>query len=69
MIARGIKDLRIIKLILYLFEGMLGLAINFHKTCIFSKNFGQMPTKSLAQTFNCARDLLPLTYLEVPISI
>lgn len=32
MMAGGIKDLRIIKLILYLFEGMSGLAINFHKT-------------------------------------
>lgn len=41
LMAEGIEDLQIIKLILYLFEGMSGLAINFHKTCIFSTSMGQ----------------------------
>ena len=33
--ARRIEDLRIIKCIIYLFEGMSGLAINFHKTSLY----------------------------------
>lgn len=35
IIAGGLEDLRIIKFILFLFEGMSGLTINFHKSCLF----------------------------------
>lgn len=37
--ACGEEDLRVIKLIFYLFEGMSSLAINFHKTCHNSTKF------------------------------
>lgn len=32
----GLEDLRIIKVILYVFEGLSGLKTNFAKTCMFS---------------------------------
>ena len=35
LITSGIEDLRIIKLIEYLFEGISGLAINLYKTNIY----------------------------------
>lgn len=31
-----VEDFRIIKLILFLFEGMVGLQTNFTKTCLYS---------------------------------
>ena len=40
LIARGIEDLRIIKLILYLFKSISGLVINFQKTCFYSTKIG-----------------------------
>ena len=40
--TRGIEDLRIIKLVLYLFEGTSSLGINFQKTCMYSSRFGHM---------------------------
>lgn len=39
----GLEDLRIIKLILYLFEGMTGLETNFSKTCLYSSRIGELP--------------------------
>lgn len=32
----GVEDLRIFKLILYLFEGLSGLTTNFTKMCLYS---------------------------------
>lgn len=43
----GIKDLRVIKLILYLFKVMLGMAVNFNKTMIYFTMIGQLPEASL----------------------
>lgn len=36
--SRWLEDLRIIKLIPYLFEGMSGLEMNFSKKCLFKSN-------------------------------
>lgn len=66
MTAWEIKNLRIIMLILYLFEGLSWLTINFHKTNIFSVSTSQIPTDSLAQTLNCTKRSLRVTYLGVP---
>jgi len=64
----GREDLRIIKLILYLFEGASGLSINFKKSCLYSTNFGFQPHSSSATILSCRKDCLPLTYLGVPLS-
>ena len=49
----GIEDLRIIKCIIYLFEGMSGLAINFHKTSLYLTSFGLQLEEALTKTLNC----------------
>ena len=66
--VEGKEDLRVIKLILYLFENMFGLTINYSKKCLYSSKPYQLPNAALAQTLNCAIGHLPLTYLGVPIS-
>lgn len=66
--AGGGDDLRIAKLILFLFEGISDLSINLHKTCLYTTMPGQSQDPSLAQTLNCISGLLPLTYLGIPIS-
>lgn len=64
----GLEDLRVIKLILYLFEGMTGLKTNFAKTCLYITRMGEIPYWTAAETLHCNRGLLPITYLGIPIS-
>ncbi|XP_039120313.1 uncharacterized protein LOC120256691 [Dioscorea cayenensis subsp. rotundata] len=64
----GPEDLRIIKLILLMFEGLSGLETNFAKTCLFSTNMNQLPDRWAASTFSCAVGRLPVHYLGIPIS-
>ena len=45
--ARGGKDLRNIKLILILFEGISDLAINFYKICLFSTQWANLPNPQI----------------------
>ena len=56
---RGIEDLQIIKLVRYLYVGLLGLAINFKKNCLYTSKFGHLPGNGLAFILNCSRDMLP----------
>lgn len=65
---RGLKDLKTLKLILYLFESMTGLKTNFSKTCLYSSNMGELPEVTIAETLNCTVGTLPITYLGIPIS-
>lgn len=67
--ACGLEDLHGIKLILYFFEGISGLAINFQKTFLFSTKYCQLPNVSFARTLNCMTYLFPFTYLGIPISV
>ncbi|XP_039134368.1 uncharacterized protein LOC120271757 [Dioscorea cayenensis subsp. rotundata] len=66
--AGGTEDLKIIKLILFIYKDISGLAINLHKTCLFSTGFGSLPSQSSLGTLNCAASTLPITYLGVPIA-
>ncbi|XP_039141329.1 uncharacterized protein LOC120278666 [Dioscorea cayenensis subsp. rotundata] len=68
MSTGGVEDLRIIKLILYVFEGLSGLAINSEKTCLYSSQKNMEPQASLAKTLHCSVGVLRLTYLGIPIS-
>lgn len=63
----GLEDLRIIKLLLYLFEGMTGLQTNFSKTCLFFTRLDPLSSQAAAQTISCAVGRLPLTYLGIHI--
>lgn len=62
------EDLRIVKLILFVFEGMLGLATNFDKTCLYSCKWGVLPEEGAAKTLNCKTGLLPVNYLGIPVA-
>lgn len=64
----GLEDLRIVKLILYVFEGTTGLATNFSKTCMFSSTWGVLPDPEAAEMLSCERGLLPVTYIGIPIA-
>ncbi|XP_039122026.1 uncharacterized protein LOC120258641 [Dioscorea cayenensis subsp. rotundata] len=68
LITGGLEDLRIVKLILFLFEGMSGLHANFAKTCLYSSNSRVLPDAAAAATLNCTSWRLPVTYLGIPIS-
>lgn len=62
-----LEDLRIMKLILFLFEGMTGLKTNFTKTCLYSSRLGELPEVEAAETLSCEAGRLPVTYLGIPI--
>lgn len=64
----GLEDLRIIKLILYLFEGITQLETNFYKACLYSCRMGELPDSTAAAILNCTVGLLPVTYLGIPLS-
>lgn len=49
----GLEDLRIIKLLLFIFEAMTGLETNFSKTCLYSSKWGDQPAKKAAETLSC----------------
>ncbi|XP_039130342.1 uncharacterized protein LOC120266746 [Dioscorea cayenensis subsp. rotundata] len=68
MTVGGAEDLRLIKLILLIFEGPSGLETNFSKTCLYTTNLHQLPQACEANTVNCDVGLLPVTYLGIPIS-
>lgn len=63
----NMEDLKIIKLILFLFEAMSRLTINFSKTCLYSTKADRLPEAELAQMLGCTIGLLPFTYLGLPI--
>lgn len=64
----GLEDLRIVKLILLLFEGISGLQTNFEKMCLYSSTLDDLPVTKATNTLNYGVGLLPVTYLGVPIS-
>ncbi|XP_039125244.1 uncharacterized protein LOC120261424 [Dioscorea cayenensis subsp. rotundata] len=66
--AGGCEDLRIIKLILYLFEGMSGLETNFSKTCLFSSRPVSRLVMRSEIPLQVKVGLLPVVYLGIPIS-
>lgn len=59
----GAEDLRVIKLILLVFEGLSGLETNFSKTCLCSTNLNQLLWVREAKTVNCDVGLLPVIYV------
>ena len=67
LIIRGIEDLKVIKLIIYLFKGVSGVPVNLRKSYLFTSKFGHIPRINLVSTPNCSKDQLPITYLGVLI--
>jgi hypothetical protein len=59
---------RNLKLLLYLYEMMAGLQINFNKSEVVMINDHDNLTLSYAEIFNCQIEYFPIKYLGVPVS-
>lgn len=68
MMTKGGEDLCTIKLILYLFEGLIGLMVNSNKTCLYTSQRNIEPSIYLAKIMHYSTCSLPLTYLGIPLS-
>ena len=62
------NSIRNLKLILYCFEWLSGLKINFHKTEVYVFSFEYSEKLRLANMLNCALTELPMKYLGIPVS-
>ena len=68
MIDGSEKSVTNLKLILYSFEWLSGLTINFHKSDIFVFGVDQSEQEKLADMLNCKLGSWPMRYLSIPIS-
>lgn len=66
MIDTSEQSIRNLKLILYCFEWLTGLKINYHKSEVFV--FGAAQEESMANMLNCVKGNFPMKYLGIPIS-
>ena len=57
-----------LKLLLYLYEGMSGLKINFNKSEVIMISHNNEKSLMYAEMFNCATGSWPIKYLGVPVS-
>jgi hypothetical protein len=62
------ESARNMKLLLYLYELMSGLKINFTKSGVVLINGDNDKCILMAGLFNCQIDLFPIKYLGVPVS-
>ena len=68
MIDGSDKSIRNLKLILYCFEWLSGLKINFHKSEVFAFGVQQVEKEEMANKLNCVLGKLPMKYLGIPVS-
>ena len=68
MIDGSDTSIRNLKLILYCFEWLFGLKINFHKSEVFAFGVPHSEKLRMANMLNCVLGNLPLKYLGIPIS-
>lgn len=68
MIDTSEQSVRNLKLILYCFEWLTGLKINFHKSEVLVFGVHQEEKEKLANMLNCTLGALPMIYLGIPIS-
>ena len=57
-----------LKLLLYLYESMSGLKINFNKSEIIMISQDNEKSLNYAEMFNCSIGSWPIKYLGVPVS-
>jgi hypothetical protein len=68
MVDGSDKSIINLKLILYCFEWLTGLKINFHKSEVFVFRVPQAEKERMANMLNCVLGELPLKYLGITIS-
>ena len=62
------QSIRNLKLILYYFEWLSGLRINYHKSEVFVFGAHQDEKEKMANMLNCVLGEMPMKYLGIPIS-
>lgn len=68
MVEASVPYIRNLKLILYCFEWLTGLKINFHKSEVYVFGVSQEEKERMANMLNCALGSFPMKYLGVPVS-
>ncbi|GAU44846.1 hypothetical protein TSUD_400470 [Trifolium subterraneum] len=66
----GVKswaNVRALKAVLLLFESILGLKVNFHKSMLFGINISESWLHEAASVMRCKHGRIPFTYLGLPI--
>ena len=67
-LKHDLEGARNMKLLLYMYEMMAGLKINFNKSEVVMINDTENWGSLYADLFNCQIDLFPIKYLGVPVS-
>lgn len=67
-LENNLEKARNAKLLLYMYEIMSGLKINFMKSEVVMINGDNNLTQTYAELFNCQMGLFPIKYLGVPVS-
>lgn len=62
------ESIKNVKFLLYCFEWMSGLKINYHKSEVITFGYDQDQQQDIANALNCKTGVLPMTYLGFPIS-
>ena len=68
MVDGSDKSILNLKLILYCFEWLSGLKINFHKSDVYAFGVDRQEKEKLANMLNCRLGDWPIKYLGIPIS-
>jgi len=68
MIDGSATSITNLKLILYCFDWLTGLKIDYHKSEVYGVGVSQVEKEELANMLNCVLGDLPLKYLGIPIS-
>ena len=68
-LRHDIEGARNLKLLLYMYELMAGLKINFLKSEIMTINVEENWAAIYAEIFNCQMGTFPIKYLGVPVSL
>jgi len=68
MIEATEQSIRNLKLILYCFEWLTGLKINYHKSEVFVFGVTQLEKEKFANMLNCVLGEFPMKYLGIPLS-
>jgi hypothetical protein len=68
MIDGSRKPITNLKLILYCFEWLTGLRINYHKSEVYGFGASQGEKEEMTNMLNCVLGELPMKYLGIPIS-
>lgn len=67
-LKHDVEGARNVKLLLYLYEMMAGLKINFNKSEVVMLNDENNLAQVFAEIFNCQIGYFPIKYLGVPVS-